>query len=292
MRIETPKVEPLIDIPLGTGEGPCWDAASGMLYFVDIPAPALYRLDPRTKRLDRFAMPSAIGSFGLTADGRAIVALRHGVHLFDFRTGRLEFLVNPEPDTPTNRLNDGKVGPDGRFWVGSMDDRPEKSPIAALYRIDWDGKSTRMLDGLTVSNGLAWTPDGRTMYHSDSRQRFIQAFDYDTKTGTISNRRKLREMAEEDGRPDGAAADAEGFYWSAGVSAGCLNRIAPDGRIDRKVMLPVASPTMPCFGGDDLKTLYVTSLDTSRTGVRQHGTLITFRVDVAGAPVGRFGARL
>jgi sugar lactone lactonase YvrE len=292
MRIDTPKVESLIDIPLGTGEGPCWDAATGMLYFVDIPAPALYRLDPRTRRLDRFAMPSAIGSFGLTADGRAIVALRGGVHLFDFRTGKLEFLVNPEPDAPTNRLNDGKVGPDGRFWVGSMDDRPEKSPVAALYRIDWDGKSTKMLDGLTVSNGLAWTPDGRTMFHSDSRQRFIQAFDYDTKTGAIANRRKLREMSDEDGRPDGAAADAEGFYWSSGVSAGCLNRIAPDGRIDRKVMLPVPSPTMPCFGGDDLKTLYVTSLDSNRTGVRQHGTLITFRVDVAGAPVGRFGAHL
>jgi len=292
MRIETPKIESLIDFPLGTGEGPCWDAATGMLYFVDIPAPALYRLDPATKRIDRFAMPATIGSFGLAADGRAIVALRNGVHMFDFRTGKFEFVCHPEPTPATNRLNDGKVGPDGRFWVGSMDDRSTKEPVAALYRIDWDGKATRIIDGLIVSNGLAWSPDGRTLYHSDSRQRFLQAFDYDVATGDVSNRRKIRSLEEDDGRPDGAAMDSEGHYWSAGVSAGCLNRIAPDGTIERKVKLPVAAPTMPCYGGPDLKTLFVTSLDSDRTGVRQPGTLISFRVDVAGAPVGRFGAKL
>ncbi len=292
MRIETPKIESLIDFPLGTGEGPCWDAATGMLYFVDIPAPALYRLDPATKRIDRFAMPGTIGSFGLAADGRAIVALRHGVHMFDFRTGKFEFVVHPEPTPATNRLNDGKVGPDGRFWVGTMDDRSTKEPVAALYRIDWDGKATRIVDGLIVSNGLAWSPDGRTLYHSDSRQRFLQAFDYDVATGNVSNRRKIRSFEDDEGRPDGAAMDSEGYYWSAGVSAGCLNRIAPDGTIERKVTLPLAAPTMPCFGGDDLKTLFVTSLDSDRLGIRQPGTLISFRVDVAGAPVGRFGAKL
>ncbi|MBI1243844.1 MAG: SMP-30/gluconolactonase/LRE family protein [Alphaproteobacteria bacterium] len=290
MRVETPKVESLVDFPLGTGEGPCWDSVNGMLYFIDIPAPALFRLDPKTRRIDRFEMPSTIGSFGLAADGRAIVALRSGVHMFDFASGRFEFVVNPEPDKPANRLNDGKVGPDGRFWVGSMDDRPEKEPVAALYRIDISGRATKMLDGLTVSNGLAWSPNGKVLYHSDSRQRFVQTFDYASATGEISNRKVIRTLEEGDGRPDGAAMDCEGFYWSAGVSAGCLNRIAPDGTIDRKVMLPVASPTMPCFGGDDLRTLYVTSLATDRTGVRQAGTLITFRVDVAGAPIGRFGA--
>jgi len=291
MRIETPKVESLIDIPLGTGEGPCWDAEAGMLYFVDIPAPALYRIDPRTKRLDRFEMPGTIGSFGLTLDGRAIVALRHGVHLFDMRTGKFEFLVHPEPEPATNRLNDGKVGPDGRFWVGTMDDRPEKQPVASLYRIDPDGRSARMFEGSTVSNGLAWSPDGRTLYHSDSRQRFLQAFDYDLASGNIANRRTVRTFTEEEGRPDGAAVDSEGYYWSSGVSAGCLNRVAPDGTIERKIMLPLAAPTMPCFGGDDLKTLFVTSLTSDRLGPKQAGTLVSFRVDVAGAPVGRFGAK-
>jgi sugar lactone lactonase YvrE len=292
MRIDAPDVEVLIDTPLGTGEGPLWSAAEQALYFVDIEAPALFRFDPATRGLKRWDMPSPIGSFGLCPDGRAVVALKTGVHLFDFATGAFTFLVAPEPDRPGNRLNDGKVGPDGRFWVGSMDDRPEKEPVAALYRIDPDGACTRMFDGLTVSNGLAWSPDGRTMFHSDSRQRFIQAFDFDPVAGALSNRRRLRVMEEDDGRPDGAACDAEGYYWSSGVSAGCLNRIAPDGTLDRKVKLPVFGPTMPCFGGPDLKTLYVTSLRKERDGVRQAGTLIRFEVDVPGAPVARFGEPL
>jgi sugar lactone lactonase YvrE len=292
MRIDTPDVEQLIDLPLGVGEGPLWHAAENALYFVDIMAPALFRLDPATRALTRWDMPSAIGSFGLCRDGRAIVALRHGIHLFDFASGRFELVAHPEADQPGNRLNDGKVGPDGRFWVGSMDDTPEKQPVASLYRVDHDGTCTRMLDGLVVSNGLAWSPDGRTLFHSDSRGKFVQAFDYDLASGAISRQRTLRILEEEDGRPDGAACDAEGYYWSAGVSAGCLNRIAPDGRIDRKVVLPVPAPTMPCFGGPDLKTLFVTSLTTDRTGTKTAGTLLSFRVDVPGAPVARFGEPL
>lgn len=292
MRIETPDVEQLIDLPLGVGEGPLWNAAENALYFVDILAPALFRLDPATRALTRWDMPSAIGSFGLCRDGRAIVALRHGIHFFDFASGDLELVAHPEADRPGNRLNDGKVGPDGRFWVGSMDDTPEKQPVASLYRVDHDGTCTRMLSGLIVSNGLAWSPDGRTLFHSDSRGKFVQAFDYDLAGGGISGHRTLRILEEEDGRPDGAACDAEGYYWSAGVSAGCLNRIAPDGRIDRKVVLPVPAPTMPCFGGPDLKTLFVTSLTTDRTGITTAGTLLSLRVDVPGAPVARFGEPL
>ncbi|MCP8938861.1 SMP-30/gluconolactonase/LRE family protein [Alsobacter sp. SYSU M60028] len=289
MEIVTPEVTRLIDVPLGTGEGPCWAADEKALYFVDIPAATLFRLDPATGDLRRFPMPSAIGSFGLAPGGRAVVALRDGVYMYDFATGALTLLARPEPDRPGNRLNDGKVAPDGRFWVGSMDDRPEKETVAALHCVDPDGTCRRMEDGLIVSNGLAFSPDGRTLFHSDSRQRFIRAYDYDLATGAISNRRHVRTMEEDEGRPDGAACDAEGYYWSAGVSAGCLNRIAPDGTLVRKVMLPVASPTMPCFGGPDLKTLYVTSLTTDRLGHRQEGTLISFPVDVPGAPVARFG---
>lgn len=292
MRIDTPDVERLIDLPLGVGEGPLWHAAENALYFVDILAPALFRLDPATHALTRWDMPSAIGSFGLCRDGRAIVALRHGIHFFDFASGDFELVAHPEAERPGNRLNDGKVGPDGRFWVGSMDDTPEKQPVASLYRVDHDGTCTRMLGGLIVSNGLAWSPDGRTLFHSDSRGKFVQAFDYDLAGGEISRRRTLCILEEEDGRPDGAACDAEGYYWSAGVSAGCLNRIAPDGSIDRKVVLPVPAPTMPCFGGADLKTLFVTSLTTDRTGTKTAGTLLSFRVDVAGAPVARFGEPL
>jgi sugar lactone lactonase YvrE len=281
-----PHIRKLIDLPLGVGESPVWDDRLGKLYFVDITAPAVFRFTPGTDGLERWDMPSAIGSLGLCTDGRLIVALRNGVHFFDPRNGRFEFLVNPEPDMPGNRLNDGKVGPDGAFWVGSMDDRPDKSPIAALYRVTADGRSARVVDGLVVSNGLAWSADGRTMWHSDSRQRFISAYDFDATTGSISNHRTIRTMTDAEGRPDGAAGDAEGYCWSAGVSAGVLNRVAPDGTIERQVPLPCPAPTMPCFGGKDLRTVYVTSL-TRPDGVP--GSLHELDLGVAGAPVSRFG---
>jgi sugar lactone lactonase YvrE len=294
MDIVHPEVRQLIEVPLGVGECPTWDKRRGRLLFEDILAPALYAYDPETGGLTRWAMPAPIGSFGLCPDGRVLVALKTGLHFFDPESERLEFFVHPEPDRPGNRLNDGKVGPDGRFWVGSMDDSgaPNLQPVAALHRIDPDGTCTKMVEGLTVSNGLAWSPDGATLYHSDSRQRFLAAYDYDLATGRITHRRVLRTFENEDGRPDGAAMDAEGYYWSAGVSAGCLNRIAPDGTIERKLILPVPAPTMPCFGGPDLGTLYVTSLTTDRTGAKVAGTLVSLEVGVAGAPIPRFGERL
>jgi sugar lactone lactonase YvrE len=280
-----------IETHLKLGESLYWAAEEKALYFVDITAPALFRLDTVTRDLKRWAMPSDIGSFGMGRDGRLAVALRDGVYWFDPKTEHLDLLVRPEPDRPMNRLNDGKVGPDGCFWVGSMDDRPEKEKTGALYRIDIGGQCTRMLDGLIISNGLAWTPDGRTMYHADSRGPFAQAFDFDPHTGALSRQRILRVLPEAEGRPDGAACDAEGFYWVAGVTAGCINRIAPDGRLDRTIKLPpsIPAPTMPCFGGADMKTLYVTSLAKTVDGVTHPGRLFSFQVDVAGAKVGRFG---
>ena len=276
---------PVITIPLQLGECPVWDASANALWFVDIKAPALFRLDIASGALHSWPMPAAIGSFGLCHDGRIIVALKTGVHLFDPANNRFVLLANPEAHIPDNRLNDGKVGPDGRFWVGSMDDRPERAATASLYRIDHDGACTRMLEGLRVSNGLAWSPSGRTMYHSDTRHQWVQSHHYDLATGEISRRRTLCTLSDEQGRPDGAAMDVDGFYWSAGVTAGCLNRIAIDGSIERTIRLPVAAPTMPCFGGPDMKTMFITSL--ARDG--EAGTVLAMPVDVPGVPVARFG---
>jgi len=281
-----------LDLDLGVGESPVWDAETGTLVFVDIIAPALYRFHPEGGRLERWEMPEAIGSCGLTTDGRVVVALRTRVALFDPATGRFEDLARPEPDRPGNRLNDGKVGPDGAFWVGSMDDSPEKGPNAALYRIAPDGAARQITDGLTTSNGLAWTADGRTMFHSDSRQTVLWAWDFDPVTGEATNRRELRRFAEAEGRPDGGAADVPGTYWSAGVSAGCLNRIGADGTLLGRIDLDILAPTMPCFGGEGLRTLYLTSLTTQRGGRSEKGGLyaLTDGPGVAGAPVARFGA--
>lgn len=289
MKTVTPQITRHNVPALRVGEGAFWHAGEQALYFVDILAPALFRLEPASGALKSWPMPESVGSYGLTRDGRAIVALRNGIFFFDFETGAFSEVVDPEPGLAGTRLNDGKVGPDGRFWVGSMDDRPEKEPIAGLYRIDHDGTCTKMENGLVVSNGLAWSPDGRTLYHSDSRLAFLRAYDYDLATGALSNRRDIRSFTNEEGRPDGATMDNEGFYWSAGVSAGCLNRVAPDGEIVEKYLLPIAAPTMPVFGGPDLRTLYVTSLQSNRLGPDQPGTVISFPVDVAGMAGEFFG---
>lgn len=291
MRVETPHVEKLIDFPLGLGEGPAWDLRTQTLYFVDVIAPALFQLDPATHEIRRWDMPAPIGSFGLCADNRAVVALKTGVHVFDFRTGKFELLADPEPGKPENRFNDGKVGPDGAFWVGTMHDveAADRKPFAALYRVEASGRFDKIAGDIVLSNGLAWSADGRKMFHADSPPGIVNTYDFDPSTGAATNPKLFCALDAEAGRPDGGAVDVEGYYWSAGVSAGCLNRIAPDGTIERKLMLPVMAPTMPCFGGPDMKTLYVTSLTRN---AENRGTLLSLRVDVAGVPVGYFGEKM
>jgi sugar lactone lactonase YvrE len=274
------------------GESPVWDASAGRLLWCDILGREILSVDGEGRDLRRWSFPDKVASFGLTESGRWVVALAHGVYFFDPQGGALAPLTDPEPDSPTNRLNDGKVGPDGAFWVGSMDDRPERQPLGALYRVQADGQFEKKLDGLIVSNGLAWSPEGRTMFHSDSRGRWIDAHDFDPATGSLDNRRRIAEQTEESGRPDGAACDAEGCYWSAGISAGRLNRFDPAGRLLETVIMPMPACTMPCFGGPHLKTLFVTSLSQGfGPDVARHpnaGRLAVMRVRVPGAVVHRF----
>jgi len=283
----------VLDAKAELGECPVWAADEQALYWIDIQAPALHRLDPATGGMKSWAMPQRIGSFGLREKGGAVVALEDGFHRLDFDTGALSFLVGPIEPVPGTRFNDGKVSPDGRFWAGTMDEAQLSRPIASLYRLDPDGSLHRMVDDLIVSNGLAWSGDGRTMFHSDSKGKVIWAYDYDPEHGTIANRRVIARPSEEIGRPDGAAADVEGFYWSAGISAGVLNRWAPDGRLDRSIPLPCSNPTMPCFGGPDMKTIFITSLRhdlpaETLAAKPLSGGIFAVRVDVPGVPVARF----
>ncbi|OWV91660.1 calcium-binding protein [Rhizobium sp. N122] len=287
-RIIHPQVRSVIEQPLTVGESPVWDDDTGTLWFVDILAPAVVRLSASGK-IDRFDMPAAVGSLGLCRDRRIVVGLQTGVHLFDPASRDIEFLCDPVGREMIGRLNDGKIGPDGHFWVGSISEAKPQIEEAALYRVGADGSTRTVATGLTSSNGLAWSPDGRQMYHSDSRQCFLQAFDFDPETGSLGEGRRLRGFTEEEGRPDGATTDRDGFYWSAGVSAGRLNRISREGEIVETYILPVPAPTMPCFGGPDLRTLFVTSLSTDRTGRFEAGTVIAFEVDAEGLPPFRFG---
>ena len=292
-RLAGMEVRCVLDEQDAVGESLIWSAEERALYRVDILAPAIHRLDTATGAVRSWPMPAAIGSMGLREGGGAVVALKNGFHLFDFESGSLSFIVDPEPDKPDNRLNDGKVGPDGRFWAGSMDDRRDKEPVAALYRLDADGTCHRMVEGLVTSNGLAWSPDGGTLYHSDSRLRFIHAYDYDPASGSLGRRRLIAEPTDAIGRPDGAAVDVEGCYWSCGIGAGRINRFQPDGGLDGWIEMPVPAPTMCCFGGPDLKTLYVTSLREGMSAEAlaaypRSGGIFSVEVGVEGVPVSRF----
>ena len=270
------------------GESLIWEAETSSLYWSDIHAAKIYRLETTGRRLNQWTLPARVGSFGLCDDGRMVVALTSGLHMFDPRNGELTFIVDPEPDRlgerDKNRLNDGKVGPDGAFWVGSMH---EDGVSAALYRLVGTNVE-RKVSALGTSNGLAFSADGRTMFLSDSRQCWIDRFSLDPLTGELSDRRRIATPNEAEGRPDGAAADVEGCYWSAGVSAGVLNRFSAKGELLETIPVPPKHPTMPCFGGGDMRTLYFTSLRKPEGATDDCGDVFSFRVDVAGVPVGRF----
>lgn len=289
---------PLIDIRCRLGESPVYDERAERLYFVDIPARQLHCLHTDqpgngAPALRSWNFDSEVCSLGLAASGRLVVALRDRVVLFDPQTEGRQELCAIEADRPETRLNDGKVGPDGAFWVGSMDDRPEKQPIGALYRVTPSGEAERKVEGLTISNGLAWTADGETMFHADSRGPWIDRWAFDRWTGKISWRTRIAEPNAV-GRPDGGACDAEGCYWSAGVSAGKLNRYAQNGSLVMSYELPLPAPTMPCFGGADFRTLFLTSLiredsQAAATGpLPLSGALLAAEAPVAGFAPWRF----
>ncbi len=277
----------LTETPAELGEGPLWDPVRARLCFVDIEGGLVHETDAAGGARRSWRAPDRPTALGLTDRGRLIVSLAHGLAFLDRDTGRFTPFVEIDTGAPTTRLNDGKVGPDGAFWIGAIDERKPRRPVAALWRVTGDGRVERRLDGLVASNGLAWTADGRTMFHSDSSLGRIDRWRFDPATGAIDDRTTIVTLADAEGRPDGGACDLDGSYWSAGVSAGVLNHFDADGRLLGRFRLPVAAPTMPCFGGPDGRTLFLTSL---RHGLSEErladgpltGATIAFDVDVAG----------
>jgi sugar lactone lactonase YvrE len=294
----TIEFKPLVDTLFQAGESPVYDDRRDALWFCDIVRHELHRISLATLEAQKWDFPSEVCSLGLAESGRLVVALRNEVGLFDPDSGDYRKLAEIEADRQDTRLNDGKIGPDGAFWVGTMDDvdRPVKEPIAALYRVDAAGNVERKIDQVIISNGLAFSPDGTIMYHSDSRGPWIDRWHFDKATGAISERKRLAVLDEETGRPDGGATDAEGNYWSAGVSAARLNRFSPEGRLIESFSVPVAAPSMPCFGGPGLGRLFVTSLRNNRPKELLDrypltGSVLAAASPVAGAPVARFRDR-
>ncbi|MFK8251154.1 SMP-30/gluconolactonase/LRE family protein [Ancylobacter terrae] len=273
----TPAVDCVLDIRAELGECPTWSVREQALYWIDIYPGLLNRFDPATGANRVWKLPEPIGSFALCEDGAVLLALKSGLWRYDLGSEALTPLARPEPDLPGNRLNDGRCDPRGRFWVGSMEDpvRPERA-MGALYRFGADHRCARLVDGLFVSNGLAFSPDARTLYHSDSYAavRTIWAWDFDADDGSIRNRRVFVDTAGMPGRPDGGACDADGCYWMAGNDGWEIVRFTPHGAIDRRIAVPVAKPSMIAFGGPRLDTIYITSIrPASVDGQPQAGSL-------------------
>jgi sugar lactone lactonase YvrE len=279
------------------GESPLWHPSEQVLYWCDIPGHALNRFDPQSGEHRVWPFDTDVACCAPLMEGGLLLALRSGLVRFDPRSGGVTAIDDTLPyDPKTERFNDGKADAQGRLWVGTIYE-PRDPANAALYRYA-SGKLDKMADKITVSNGLAWSPDAHTMYWSDTKAHTVYAFDFERAGGAITNRRVFaqfpvkaadQDLATYGGRPDGAAVDAQGHYWCAMFEGARLLRFAPDGTQVQEVKLPVRCPTMPCLGGADLKTLYITTAREKRPADElAHeplaGCVLQMRVEVAGLP--------
>ncbi|MEP2683871.1 MAG: SMP-30/gluconolactonase/LRE family protein [Sulfitobacter sp.] len=278
----SPVTRLLPDLTFGLGEGPAWDDRAGLLYWVDIKAPALHQLDPQTGAHAVWHWPEVISCCGLAESGEVIVSGRSGLWVFDPQSEARDLAYPIPAMAPDMRTNDGKVGPDGAFWVSTMQDTSDRGPVGVVLRITGDGQVTTMLEGLTTANGMEWSRDGDRFYLADTRALWIDCWEYDPVTVTLSNRRRFVTYEEDDGKPDGGAMDAHGAYWSAGIYAGRIHRFSAEGERLGSVSIPAEMVTMPCFGGADMKTLFVTSLSRGADSVAGDGGLYSLQVDVPG----------
>lgn len=260
--------ELILDARNATGESPVWSTTEQALYWVDIPAKRLHRWSPADGKEHSWQASQMLACIAQTGNGSWIAAMENGLFsITPHADGSLDsrLLASVTHALPGMRFNDGRCDRQGRFWAGTMVmNMAAGAPVGAMYRYSADQAEPlkAQLQGFIVPNGLAFSPDGNTLYLSDSHPdvQKIWAFDYDTDTGTPHNRRLFVDMSKHPGRPDGAAVDAEGCYWICGNDAGLIHRFTPQGKLDRSLAVPVKKPTMCAFGGADLDTLFVTSI--------------------------------
>lgn len=272
------------------GEGPTWRAADGTLWFVDILAGRIHCWSERTGEQRSFTAPELTAFVFPATDGRFLCGLRSGLYLFDPSTGSFDRRVRVDAEHRDNRLNDGYVDATGRLWFGTMDNN-HREPTGSLYR--YDGQQLQRMDtGYVITNGPAMSPDGRVLYHVDTLQQCVFAFDVDA-AGGLASKRLFVTIAEPGIYPDGPTVDSEGHVWIALYGGWGVRRYSPDGRLLETITLPVAQCTKVAFGGPDLKTLYVTTAagGLSATELAQQplaGGVFRVRVDVAGLGAHRF----
>lgn len=251
-------VELVHDAQAQLGEGPVWSRDEAVLYWVDIDLGRVHRFDAVLGSDEHVEVGEPVGAVAPRRGGGLVLALKSGFARIDEWRGPLRRLAAVEADRPDTRMNDGACDARGRFWAGTMSttDTPEQG---TLYRLDATGEATPMLGKITISNGIGWSPDNRTMYYADTPTGGIDAFDFDLERGTVANRRRLLDVEPGDGQPDGLVVDREGCLWVALWDGWAVRRYAPDGRLLGMVALPVARVTKCAFGGPSFDQLYITT---------------------------------
>jgi L-arabinonolactonase len=274
----------ILDAKAELGEGTLWDPQAQVLWWVDIWGKAIHRTDPEAGKDVVFSTPQYVGCVGLREQGGLVVTLADGFYFFDPKSARFNKIVDPEAGKPETRFNDGKRDRQGRFWSGTVFEAPPRATeyIGALYRLDADLSCHRMLEGIGSSNGLAFTPDSRTMYFADSQGSYVWAFDFEPATGNIDNRRVFIDFRSTGGCADGATVDAEGCYWSTLPESGKVCRFDPGGRLMRTITLPTSIPTCCEFGGKNLDILYVTTARLRKLNTPLAGGLFAIDAGVRG----------
>lgn len=249
------------------GEGPVWDVQEQALYWTDVEGRRLWRYEPGPDRFDSWQTPERVGSFALRSAGNAILAMEHGLAYFDFESGKHDPIAEVDEADLGTRFNDGKVDRQGRFVAGTMDESM-REPLGSLYRLEPDGSISRLDTGIMCSNGPCFSPDGCTLYFTDTLRYTIFAYDYDPDSGVVSNKRVFADIRGLglQGAPDGCTVDSEGFLWGALCMGGTIARYAPDGSLDGTVTMPVSYISSVMLGGPNLDVLYATSISAPLLG--------------------------
>ena len=288
------EIEIVVPGPDQLGESPVWSVREQALYWVDIRAPAVHRLDPSTGAVRSMAAPAMVGSIGLRGvAGGLLAAMQDGFHTLDHASGAREAVHDPESHLPEQRFNDGRTDRRGRYWAGTM--RIERrAPTGALYRLDPDRRCTRVREGISIPNSICWSPDDRVMYFADTPHAEILAFPFDLDDGAIGEPRRFADLSAGPGRPDGSTVDADGCLWNAEFGGGRVVRYTPDGRVDCAIAVPASQVTSCAFGGPGLDTLYITSARMNLSSERlaaepAAGALFAVRPGVTGLPEPEWG---
>ena len=278
------KPEIIFEANLTVGEGPVWDGENNRLYFVDIRGQAYYAMDYASGHCEKFDTPQRIGCLAMCDDGSLLLSMEDGIYIAD-GSGNIRPAHKPTKIKGA-RFNDGKVGPDGYYYVGTMGD----DFSGAFYRYG-DGSLTELFGGCACSNGLDWTSDGKTMYYCDSRMHKIELFSFDGASHSLSDRRTLCEIPAEVGSPDGMTIDADGNLWWAIWGGSCVYHIeGATGKILDVIDIPAKQVSSCCFAGEDLSDLVITTAAFNRDLAEEPNAGNVFRVKpgVKGVPFNRY----